>query len=151
MDSKDHMAGVLANTLLYSEENRDKLMELVWSQWTPEQRQVIADEAFRVAQERMKPIIERKLNAVGTQTNGRTNMFARHVETTVRKVFETDEVKGTVERVTKEHLEETLTSLPTIVKTMAAEFVTKLVRELFNNLDSHTLRSAVNSVLPKGE
>ena len=150
MDTKDHLAGVLINTLLYSEENRDKLMELVWSQWTPEQRQAIADEAFRVAVERMAKIIEAKIWSVGSHGQ-RTNMFARHVETTVRKVFETDEVKGTVERVTKEHLEETITSLPTIVKTMSAEFVTKLVRELFNNLDSHTLRSAVNAVLSKGE
>jgi predicted sugar kinase len=146
VSNEEHVLGVIVSNLLYGEENRDKLMERIWDQWTPEQRQALADAAHRAAMDRMAKIIESKLWSVG-QGGQRTNMFARYVEATVRKVFETDDVKGAVEREAKAHIDNAMSSLPETIKALTAEFVTKLIRELFSRLDSHTIRTAVDAVL----
>ena len=98
---KDHMAGVLANTLLYSERSQDELIKLLWERMSDEQKQVLTDAAFESARDRMEKIIESRIYAIGTgdRSHGRVNFFARHVEAAIKRAFEAEKVAEVINEI----------------------------------------------------
>lgn len=139
------MIEVVVSNLLYDEGSRDKLTELIWNQWTPEQRQALADEAHRAAMAKVGTIVESRLYKLGTR-DPRPNLFANHVYKVVRDTFEVENVKDTVKSVVKEHLDEALATLKDKVTEMTTDLVKQVVTEALNKIDGYVLRDAVRTV-----
>lgn len=139
------MIEAIVGNLLHNEESRDKLVELVWGQWTPEQRQALADETHRAAMGKVGTIVESRLYKLGTRDH-RANLFANHINKVVQKTFDEENIKDTVTSVVKEHLDEALAGLKDKVTEMTAELVKQVVTETLNHIDSYVLQDAIRTV-----
>lgn len=150
---KDHMAGVLANTLLYSEAAQDKLIELLWERMSDEQKQSLTDTAFASARDRMEKIIESRIYAIGTgdRSHGRVNFFSRHVTAAVTKAFEAEKVANTINEIVQEQLTATKLGLRETVTTMVNTMTGSLVRSIIERVDVYSLQTALRDALKVGE
>jgi len=152
-NEKDHMAGVVVNTLLYSEKAQDELIRLLWERLSDEQKQALTDAAFESAKERMGKIIESRIYAIGTgdRSHGRVNFFSRHVEAAIKRAFETEKVADTINAIVAEQLTATKQGLRETVTTMVNTLTGSLVKNIIERVDVYALQSALRDALKAGE
>ena len=150
---KDHMAGVLANTLLYHEAAQDGLVKLLWERMSDEQKQALTDIAFKAASERMDKIIESRIYAIGTgdRSHGRVNFFSRHVEAAIKRAFEAEKVAEVINEIVREQLTATKLGLRETVTTMVNTMTGSLVRSIIERVDVYALQTALRDALKSGE
>ena len=139
------MIEVIVGTVLYNDSSKDRLMDLIWDQWTPEQHQALADEAHRAAMEKMGTIVEARLFKLGTHEH-RPNLFANHVYRVVMDTFKTDNVEATVKSVVKEHLDEAIAGLKDKVTEMTTELVKRVVIEAMGKIEGYVLRDTLRTI-----
>jgi len=139
------MIEVMVNNLLCNEESRDKLIELVWNQWTPEQRQALANEAHCAAMTKVGTIVESRLYKLGTRDQ-RPNLFANHVHKVVMKTFEAEKVEETVTAVVKGHLDEAIAGLKDKMVNMTTELVKRVVIDTIGRIDGYVLRDSLRTI-----
>lgn len=146
---KDHMAGVLANTLLYHEAAQDELIKLLWERMSDEQKQVLTDAAFESARDRMDKVIESRIYAIGTgdRSHGRVNFFARHVEAAVRRAFEAEKVTDTINAIVEEQLTATKLGINDTITTMVKTMTSTLVKSIVERVDVYSLQTALREAL----
>lgn len=146
---RDHMAGVLANTLLYHETAQDGLVKLLWERMSDEQKQELTDTAFTAAKDRLGKVIESRIVAIGTGTEhrGRVNFFARHVEAAVKRAFEAENVTGTINAIVTEQLTATKLGLRETVSTIVTTMTGSLVKGIIERVDVYALREALREAL----
>lgn len=150
---KDHMAGVLANTLLYSERAQDELIKLLWERMSDEQKQVLTDAAFESARDRMGKVIESRIYAIGTgdRSHGRVNFFARHVEAATKRAFEAEKVAEVINEIVLEQLTATKLGLRETVTTIVNTMTGSLVKSIVERVDVYSLQTALRDALKSGE
>lgn len=146
---KDHMAGVIANTLLSSEAAQDKLIEFVWERMTDEQKQALTDAAYTAAMDRATRIVESRIYAIGTGAGARrgVNFFARHVEAAVRKAFESEKLGDAITAMVQEHLAEVRAGLGETVVKGVNNLTTALFKSIVERVDVYALQSALRDAL----
>jgi hypothetical protein len=142
MDSKDHMVGVIVNQLLGTDGAQDKLVELVWGQFTDEQKKAIADRAYETAMTKVGTIVEQRLWGLGSGVK-RTNLFANHVARVVKEVFETQKVSEGITVVVTEHLNEAIANLKTTVKSMSTAMIEGAIEQAVSRLDIYAIRESL--------
>lgn len=146
---KDHMVGVIANTLLYSEAAQDELIRLLWERMTDEQKQALTDEAHRAALERMAKIVESRIYAIGTgdRYHGRVNFFPRHVEAAVKRAFEAENISAEITRIVQEQLDTTKSGLRDAVVASVNVMTRSLVKGILSGVDVYSIRDALQNTL----
>lgn len=149
ISEKDHMAGVLANTLLYHEAAQDELIRLLWERMTEEQKQALTDTAFASAQGRMEKVIESRIYAIGTgeRSHGRVNFFARHVEAAIKRAFEAEKVADLINEIVREQLTATKLGLRETVTTIVNTMTGSLVKSIIERVDVYALQAALRDSL----
>ena len=143
------MAGVLANTLLYSERSQDELIKLLWERMSDEQKQALTDAAFESARDRMGKIIESRINSIGTgvPSHGRVNFFARHVEAAVKRAFEAEKVADLINEIVREHLASTKKGLRTTAVAMLNTLTNSLLKTIVGRVDAYELQACLREAL----
>lgn len=146
---KDHMAGVLANTLLYHEAAQDELIKLLWERMSDEQKQVLTDAAFESARDRMDKVIESRIYAIGTgdRSHGRVNFFARHVEAAIKRAFEAEKVAEVITEIVHEQLTATKLGINDTITTMVKTMTSTLVKSIVERVDVYSLQTALREAL----
>lgn len=152
-NEKDHMAGVLANTLLYSDRAQDELIKLLWERMSDEQKQALTDAAFESARDRMGKVIESRIYAIGTgdRSHGRVNFFARHVEAAIKRAFEAEKVAEVINEIVLEQLTATKLGLRETVTTIVNTMTGSLVKSIVERVDVYSLQCALREALKSGE
>jgi hypothetical protein len=146
MDEK-HLVGTIVNNLLFTEAAQDKLIELIWAEFTVDQKKALADEAHRAALGRMEKIVESRLFAIGSER--RVNLFAKLISKVVCDVFETENVQATVKAVVKEHLDDALANIKIKVTDLVGVAFRAAIIEAFSHIDTYALRDAVSEAVAK--
>ena len=149
MDNKDHMAGILANTLLYTDAAQNVLVHLLWDRFSEAQKQALTDAAFNAAMDRVSKVVEARIFAVGTPTHGRVNMFARHVEGAIKRAFESANVESEVKTLVTEQLSTAQLNLGATVNKIVTSMVDSLVRNVIEHVDTYTIQRSLQDALKK--
>lgn len=145
---KDRMAGVLANTLLYTEGAQDGLIKLLWERMSDEQKQALTDEAHKAAMERMAKVIESRLYGVGQGgVHGRVNLFARHVEAAVKRTFEAENISGAINDIVREQLDRTRETLQEVVSVMVKTMTGAVMKNIIERADVYAIREGLQVAL----
>lgn len=145
---KDHMAGVLANTLLYHEAAQEGLVVLLWERMSEEQKQELTDTAFAAAKSRLDKVMEARIMDLGvTERRGRVNFFARHVEAAVRRAFEAEKVADVITEIVHEQLTATKLGINDTITTMVKTMTSTLVKSIVERVDVYSLQTALREAL----
>lgn len=147
MDEK-HLIGTIVSNLLYTEAAQDKLTELIWAEFTEDQRKALADAAHQAAMSKMESIVSSRLFALGSGGH-RPNLFASHVSKVVQRVFDSEKVADTIKAVVQEHLDEALAGVKDQVKGLVEKLLREVLTTLFQNINVYALRDSVSAAFAK--
>ena len=136
----------IVSNLLYSETSQDKLVELIWHQWTDEQKKALADAAHKAAMERVTKIVESRLYAVGSGMD-RTNLFAKFVQHSVNTVFVTENVNQAIQEQVRTEYKEFLAGLRGTVQHALKDILLEAVNRGITSLDSYSIRQALTKAM----
>jgi hypothetical protein len=138
----------IVSNLLYSEASQDKLVELIWHQWTDEQKKALADAAHKAAMERVTKIVESRLYAVGSgRDRANLNLFAKFVQHSVNTVFVTENINQAIQDQVRAEYEEFLAGLRGTVKHALKDILLEAVNRGITSLDSYSIRQALTKAM----
>lgn len=136
----------LVSGMLYSEASQDKLVELVWDQWTDEQKKILADAAHQAAMDRVAKIVESRLYAVGSGRD-HVNLFAKYVNHVVNGVFISENIRDAIAEQVRIEYKEFLAGLRGTVKHALKDILFDAVRDGIMSLNGHSIQQALKRAM----